>query len=94
MKKEGQFILIMWTYPNLAVYDRLKQSEIMKDSLDTTFEIPKLVEFSPKHDSKFEKLKQELAPHAFPGLRVLCLTRWTVRALKIYSVVDNCTLFF
>ena len=34
----------------------------MRDGLDTTFEISKLLEFSPKHDSRFEKLKQELAP--------------------------------
>ena len=34
----------------------------MRDGLDTTFENSKLVEFSPKHDSRFEKRKQELAP--------------------------------
>ena len=34
----------------------------MRDGLYsyTTFEFSKLVEFSPKHDSRFEKLKQEL----------------------------------
>ena len=51
---------------NLAAYDTVKQPKIMKDCLDTTFEISKLVGFSPKHDNKLEKLKQELAPLAFP----------------------------
>ena len=44
----------------------------MRDALDTTFEISKLglVKYSPKRDSRFEKLRQELAPDT-PGLRVL-----------------------
>lgn len=73
---------------NLAASDAVKQSKIMRDALDTTFEISKLVKFSPKRDSRFEKLKQELAPDT-PGLRVLCPTRWTVRAESLQSVLDN-----
>ena len=53
---------------NLAAYDIVKQSKIMKNCLDTTIDISKLVEFSQKHDSRFEKLKQELAPMHSPGL--------------------------
>ena len=87
MKKEEQFILKMWTSHNLAAYDIVKQSKIMKDSLDTTFEISKLLGDSPKHDSRFEKLKQELAPMHSLGLRVLCLTRWSVRAETSQSVL-------
>ncbi|XP_045210891.2 uncharacterized protein LOC123562315 [Mercenaria mercenaria] len=48
----------------------------------------KLVKFSPKRDSLFERLKQELAPET-PGFRTLCPTRWTVRANSLQSVVDN-----
>ena len=40
----------------------MKQSKIMRDALDTTYEMSKLVKFSPKRDSLLEKLKQELAP--------------------------------
>ena len=47
---------------NLAVGDTVKQSKIMRDALDTTYGMSKLVAFSPKRDSLFEKLKQELAP--------------------------------
>ena len=61
----------------------------MRDALDTTFEISKLVKYSPKRDNLFEKLKQELTPDT-AGLRVLCPIRWTVRAESLHSVLDNC----
>ena len=60
----------------------------MKDSLDFTFEISKLVEFSPKHDSRVEKLKQESAPMHSPGLRVL----WSVPAESLQTVLDSYTV--
>ena len=64
----------------------------MKDGLDLTFEISKLEKFCPKHDSRFEKLKQELAPMHSAGFRVLCLTRWSVPAESLQSVFDNYTV--
>ena len=78
---------------NLAVGDTVKQSKVMRDALDTTYGMSKLVMkrdslFEPKRDSLFEKLKQELAPDT-PGFRTLCPTRWTVRANSLQSVVDN-----
>ena len=72
---------------NLAVGDTVKQSKIMRDALDTTYEMSKLVKFSPKRDSLFEKLKQELAPDT-PGFRTLCPTRWTVRA--VFWIIMKC----
>ena len=39
--------------------------------MDTTYEMSKLVKFSPKRGSLLEKLKQELAPET-PGFRTLC----------------------
>ena len=53
---------------NLAVGDTMKQSKIMHDALDTTYEMSKLVKFSPKWDSLLEKLKYELAPDK-PGFK-------------------------
>ena len=44
--------------------------------------------YSPKRDAQFDKLKKELSPGT-PGFRVLCPTRWTVRANSLQSVVDN-----
>ena len=52
---------------NLAACDAVKESKVTRDALDTTFEISKLVKYSPKCDSRFEKLKQELVPDT-PGL--------------------------
>ncbi len=57
----------------------------MKDSLDITQEITKLIKKSPPRD---EKLKSELAPDT-PGVRVLCPTRWTAREDSLKSILDN-----
>ncbi len=65
--------------PSLACGDAIKHSKIMKDSLDTTHEITKLIKKSPRRVTLFEKLKSELAPDT-PGVRVLCPTGWKVRA--------------
>ena len=73
---------------NLGVSDCIKKSKVMKSALDLVAEISKLIKKSPKRDSSFEKLKSELAPET-PGFRVLCPTRWTVRAASLKSVIDN-----
>lgn len=73
---------------NLAVGDSVKNSKLLKDALEITFEVSKLVKYSPKRDVLFENLKSKLAPDT-PGFRVLCLTRWTVRAISLQSVLDN-----
>ena len=73
---------------NLAVMDSVKGSPLMKRALDCTHEITKLIKFSPRRDVLFEKIKGELAPQS-PGVRVLCPTRWTVRADALACVVVN-----
>ena len=60
----------------------------MSNALDTTFEISKLLKFSPKHEHIFEDIKRELAPDS-PGFRVLCPTRWTIRGESLHSVIAN-----
>ena len=52
------------------------------------YEITKLIKKLPKQDTLFQKLKDEIAIDT-PGIRVLCLTRWTVRASSIQSVLNN-----
>ena len=71
---------------NLATGDCIKRKSILWDTLDTTFEISKLVKFSPRRDTIFERIKSELAPDS-PGFRTLCPTRWTVRAASLESVL-------
>ena len=51
----------------LAVGDMIKEVKNLKDALDTTSEISKLLKFSPKQKALFKKLKEDLVP-GFPGL--------------------------
>ena len=60
----------------------------MRSALGTVYEIWKLIKKSPKRNTSVQKLKQELAPDT-PGFRVICPTRWTVRAASLHSVLDN-----
>ena len=60
----------------------------MQDALDTTHEITKLIKKSPARDAIFKRLKEEIGSDS-PGIRVLCPTRWTVRAEALKSILDN-----
>ena len=73
---------------NLAIGDTVKRNHILRDTLDTTFEISKLVKFFPRRDALFNKLKAKISPE-MPGFRTLCPTRWTVRASSLESVNNN-----
>lgn len=44
---------------NLGVSDTIKQSQVMKDCLDTCYELVKLVKFSPKREAMLRELKEE-----------------------------------
>ena len=48
----------------------------------------KLLKRSPRRGGIFEKLKSEISAET-PGFRMLCPTRWTVRAVSLASVKDN-----
>ncbi len=74
---------------NLAASDTLKRSKLMKDALDTTREITKLIKFSPRREGIFRSLKENLPAVTTPGVRVLCPTRWTVRADSLSSITSN-----
>lgn len=73
---------------NLACSDTIKQCTLMRDALDMTHEITKLIKNSPRRDAIFGHLKEELAADT-PGMRVLCPHRWTVRAESLKSILDN-----
>ena len=63
---------------NLAASDTIKQSKIMKDALDTTHEVIKLIKYSPRREAIFKDIKEAIPGESNPGIRVLCPTRWTV----------------
>ena len=73
---------------NLGVSDAIKRSIIMKDCLDTCYELVKLIKFSPKRDAMLIRLKEEIGSDA-PSIRTLCPTRWTVRAQSLASIIAN-----
>lgn len=73
---------------NLAVSDTMKNSATMKRALDTTLEIIKLIKDSTRRDNLFQKLKEEISLGS-PGIRVLCPTRWTVKADSMKSIISN-----
>ena len=74
---------------NLAASDTIKQSKIMKDALDTTHEITKLIKYSPRREAIFKDLKEAIPGESNPGIRVLCPTRWTVKANALASIMSN-----
>lgn len=73
---------------NLGVSDTVKKSIIMKDCLDTCYELVKLIKFSPEREALLTHLKEESGSDA-PSIRTLCPTRWTVRAKSLASIVAN-----
>ena len=73
---------------NLAESETIRTSKVMKDALDTTFEISKLIKLSPKRDSLLEKLKSHLSP-GVPGYRTLCPTTWKAKGSSFKSVAQN-----
>lgn len=62
----------------------------MADTLDTVYEITKLIKKSPKRQSIFKAIKnlEEITIGSI-GIRILCPTRWTVRAEALASIAEN-----
>ena len=77
---------------NLAVGDTMKQSRLCRDSMDTAFEICKLIRFSLKRNAAFDRIKVEVPADKDSytmGIRAFCPTRWTVRGDAIASIIKN-----
>ncbi len=79
---------------NFACCDTIKRCKVLQDALDTTREITKLIKRSPGRDAIFKRLKEEMEEGDTPGIRVLCPTRWTVRAQSLKSIIDNYSVLF
>jgi len=59
---------------SLAVGDTMRQSKLLCHSLDIVGKVSKLLKYSSRQSTLFEKLKTDLAP-AVPSFRTLCPTR-------------------
>ena len=65
---------------SLAVEDCIKNSKVCREALETTFEISKLIKFSPKRNATFDRIKAEIVnDSSVGGIRKFCPTRWTLR---------------
>ena len=53
--------------------DAVQICKTMKSALERTYEITKLVKYSPRGGQLFDEIKDDIAPGT-PGVRVLCPT--------------------
>ena len=81
---------------NLACWDWIKNSTVVSNSLNTSYEITNLVKFSPKRDSHLRKIheeehyeNEEKLSGLMKTLRLFSQTRWTVRASSLTSICEN-----
>ena len=98
IKKEEQRALYSHCYVyslNLAVGDTMKSSKVLQDTIDTTFELTKLIKFSPKRDAVLCNLQSQINNEAFedfvkpPQVTPFCPTRWTICADCLNAVIEN-----
>ena len=73
---------------NLAVGDMVRNVRFSKDSMDTTYKISNLIKKFPQRDAMLQKIQKGMSLE-YPGFRVLCPTRLTVRAESMKSILDN-----
>ena len=74
---------------NLAACGAIRRTKVMKDAMETAYEITKLIKYSPRREEIF-RTQRGSADHLYgAGLRVLCPTRWTVRADSLASIISN-----
>ena len=75
---------------NLACNDSIKHCKLIKDTLDIATEITNLIKESPRRQAIFHRIKSSKhLEKSSPGIRVLCPTRWTVKADTLRSIIDN-----
>ena len=86
---------------NLAIGDTMKNSALLKHTIDNPLELTKLVKKSPKKDSKLKEIQNSLAiaddrhnedyemNKAKPSISMFCPTRWTVRGKYLMAIIEN-----
>ena len=107
MKREEERALYTNCYThsmNLAVGDTIKVCPVLKDTIDNTYELTKLVKMPSKRDAKSHFIQGEnnssssnedgefVVARKKPTIKLFCHTRWTVRAECINGVLFVCLL--
>ncbi|XP_042208920.1 zinc finger MYM-type protein 1-like isoform X2 [Homarus americanus] len=79
---------------NLASVECIMKVKLIKEALETTHEITKLIERSTKNDARLEKMKENMKEdrEESSDLYMLCPTRWTVRTKALSCVIQNYSL--
>ena len=72
----------------IIVDDILRDRIFLQSIMDTTHEISKLLQYSPKCQALFKVIKANTSPDAVK-LRALCPTRRTVSAETFKGILDN-----
>ena len=79
----------------------MKNSALLKHTIENTFELTKFVKKSPKKDSKLKEIQNSLAigddrnnedyelNEAKPSISMFCSTRWTVRGMCSMAIIEN-----
>ena len=79
---------------NLGVSDAIKGSKknpgskVLRDALDNSNEVIKLIKLSPKREAILSRIKDE-ADDSNVGINTFCPTRWTVKAAALNSIIVN-----
>ena len=74
---------------NLAAGDAIRRTKVMKDAMESAYEITKLIKYSHRPEEIF-CTQRASADHLYgAGLRVLCPTHWTVRADSLALIISN-----
>ena len=90
-KEKKAFYLHCYAHSlNLACQDSIRKCKLVNDVLDMTYEVTKLIKFSPRRDRVLERIKAQVTPGG-TSVRMLCTTRWTVRAKAFRSIIENYT---
>lgn len=61
---------------NLAVQDTIKTIPELRDLLDSTYELTKLIKKSPKRESLLRRIKEDIRSST-GGVKTLCPTRYS-----------------
>ena len=65
---EQMVLCLRYVDSSFEVHEELIGLKVMKDTLDTVYEIKKLIKKSPKRDVIFQKIKSEISSES-PGVR-------------------------
>ena len=78
---------MLWSFFKLGS-KRCDNVVYLKDALEATKEIFKLVKNSPQRETHLKEICLDTG-NVNPGIHAFCLTRWTVLGSTLLSILDN-----